>query len=383
MRSWRSGVLAIVAIAVAACSGGDRALGPHTPDPLVQRLVALGFRRDMIVDRGEYFVVEGDIRIDKADLRRSSRRPSRIRDQWATNNLASQPGTITVDVSALAGSPWQAAATNAMKNWNALPGTSVTFTQATPGQITLTLFQQPCGFGTVIACAAFPTSTGAVGNSIVVNPNFASFLNASQMLFALTHELGHTIGFRHTNWQALGESAGSIGANLIAGTPQTDGNSIMNGHSSSPGDSIVRPWAGFSASDTTAAMNLYPSPTAVTVSNVGGHVNVAFSATRGALSHTVEWVRFIHTRRDFQSPFVNSADSVAETTTTAASFLTPDAFTGFSICDITDQFGGETRWTDEYHVSANYPGGRRNTTTVDGQNIPLTIVNGKFQGNCT
>jgi hypothetical protein len=57
----------------------------------------------------------------------------------------------------------------------------------------------------------------------------------------LTHELGHSIGFTHTD--------GTYG-NLVPNTPETDPNSVMN--------SFVLPWNGFTPYDIAAVNTIYP-----------------------------------------------------------------------------------------------------------------------------
>jgi predicted Zn-dependent protease len=91
-----------------------------------------------------------------------------------------------------------------------------------------------------IARAYLPTSNGRPGVSVEINAYYNT-LAANQKLFAITHELGHTIGFHHTN-----QTSGIY----ISGTPQTDANSVMN--------SFVLPWNGFTAGDVRATQILYP-----------------------------------------------------------------------------------------------------------------------------
>jgi hypothetical protein len=94
----------------------------------------MGFAPHMIVDEGAYFLVEGDIMIDKAALAAVPRDTSRIRKQWSTTSLVTQPVAVTVDLTGLSLNPtWQTAARGGMQNWSSLPGTSVTFTEKSPG----------------------------------------------------------------------------------------------------------------------------------------------------------------------------------------------------------------------------------------------------------
>jgi len=69
----------------------------------------------------------------------------------------------------------------------------------------------------------------------------------------MTHELGHTIGFRHTNWDDLGEPETLLGLFHIEGTPEgNDPHSIMNGGNATSG------FSGLSYYDKVALRALYP-----------------------------------------------------------------------------------------------------------------------------
>ncbi|MGZ3950237.1 MAG: M57 family metalloprotease [Flavisolibacter sp.] len=92
----------------------------------------------------------------------------------------------------------------------------------------------------MVAQAYMPYSDGTVGNEVDIN-TYYSTLGSSYKTFAITHELGHTIGFTHTD--------GTYG-NLIPGTPTTDPNSVMN--------SVVLPWNGYTQYDIVAVTTIYP-----------------------------------------------------------------------------------------------------------------------------
>ena len=83
--------------------------------------------------------------------------------------------------------------------------------------------------------AGFPSSSGAPNKFIQINAGTNSFsTNVNEHV--ITHEIGHSIGFRHTDYFNRSLSCGSggnegsagVGAILIPGTPSgTDTNSIM------------------------------------------------------------------------------------------------------------------------------------------------------------
>lgn len=84
---------------------------------------------------------------------------------------------------------------------------------------------------------------GSPGNEININYHYNTLIE-SRKVFAIAHELGHTIGFKHTN-----ETEGSY----INGTPSSDPYSVMN--------STVLPWVSFTTGDITATNLLYPYST--------------------------------------------------------------------------------------------------------------------------
>jgi hypothetical protein len=110
------------------------------------------------------------------------------------------------------------------------------------------------------------------------------------------HEVGHCLGFRHTNWSTRGESQNPNGAFLINGTPSSDPNSFMNGGTAGAS------WAGFSTGDVNAFKNLYPlSPYASGIVPIYEYYSVAsnnhyytrsFTIPNGFVYHNIEW--YVH-----------------------------------------------------------------------------------------
>jgi hypothetical protein len=345
-------------LTLAAC--GDDLNAPVETDPgLREAVVAMGFRPDMIVDRGDYFLVEGDIKIAKAGLR-APRRIDGLSLQWRTNNLvsAANVSNIVVNLSGLEAS-WQTAVQQAISEWNSVtPGAIVGFSEGSPGEITMTMTDDllflNCNTG-VIAQASFP-SGDQPGTTIEVSSDFTNCLSASQKKFNMAHELGHTIGFRHTNWRTNDCEnppcqPGPDGAHQIAGTPATDGGSVMNG---SVG---LSPWSGFSHYDQVAAFELYHTSVVATESNSGGFPLVSWTAAPGATGTYVilvtqerevnDWYQWIETGYYEEHSWVSSP---------ATSFLdSAHPYTGWDRCE-NPSFPHQTRithWTVEVH----YPRG--------------------------
>lgn len=117
--------------------------------------------------------------------------------------------------------------------------TSYTTTTSTvPVDVLVTAYYD--GGTSTVAYAYMPDYYGNPGQSVNIN-TYYDILSSAQKIFALTHELGHTIGFNHTD--------GTYGT-IVPGTPEVDPNSVMN--------SFVLPWAGFTYYDQVAVKTVYP-----------------------------------------------------------------------------------------------------------------------------
>jgi hypothetical protein len=352
----------LLAGALAACSDGPTDAAPRAAGTtLAQQVAALGFRADMIEDHGDFVLVEGDIYLSKAQLRtvtplRAGTDPRTPSFQYRTTNLVTSSNVrdIVVNLSGLSSqSAWQTAARDAMTHWNGT-GSNVQMTEGTTSaDISVAT---TCTSSNVAAYASFPAS-GNTGPTIYVNTCFAYSTTSAQKVHNMVHELGHTIGFRHSNYTQMGESAGTEGAVLVTGTP-TSGNatgSAMNG------GTALNSWAGFATSDLTAVRAIYPlaGPSSYTVTNSGGYPLISWSAVTGATSYTIKLITYNTIDGQYQNRFFSTL-----TTTTSTSYLdTDNPWTGSYQCSsgyYDDLYGGEPGHWYEYSITVNYPNGSSN-----------------------
>lgn len=346
----------LLAGSLAACSDAPTGSTPEYELTLAEQVAALGFRTDMIEDHGEYVVVEGDIRLSRAQLRAAldpaPTDPLGPHFQYRTFALVGAPAVnqIVVDLTGLASEPgWAAAARDAMTAWNAVPNSYVRMVEGSAGNISV---GTNCGLGADVAAQASWPSGGNPGPTIAVNPCFGWAIGHAQRVHNMVHEFGHTLGLRHTNWQARGEGTGTEGAVHVPGTPTgNDNGSVMNG------GTALNSWAGFSAADRTAAATLYPLPTPVPFAAYpGGQPTLTWASLVGATSYTVRRVTVSYGQDEFGS-FTSYGNSGTLPNATSPWVDTYWTYTGSSLChyDLGDGYWMEQGYG--YVVDAHFPTG--------------------------
>jgi hypothetical protein len=252
----------IMAFSIVACKKDVKIIDQNTeisPDAL-NKIQALGFGTSSVQKHEDGYLVEGDIVLTN-ELLNSNPSSTLLRiansEQYRTTNLVTGlPRTITVSMSTQLPSSYVAALDEAISRYSALPITLKFQRVSSNGNINIIK-----GNGSYLASAGFPTSTGDPYNQIKVNSRAIGNQPQATVASILAHEMGHCIGFRHTDYMdrsfscggsPTNEGASTVGAMQIPGTPAgPDPNSWML---SCIGSGQNRP---FNANDKTALNYLY------------------------------------------------------------------------------------------------------------------------------
>jgi hypothetical protein len=232
-------------------------------DQVYEYIKSLGFRDEEIKDLGKDYLVDGDMLFDKSVVPDSSILKNGRVQQYGVSNYVGyniQPNiTIRIDPSM---NVYANEINGAIAMWNNVPNCRVNLSITTASNAHITISNSDLGSQT---CGnAYVPINGQPGHQININNNLIANNSFAQRQRTITHEIGHAIGFQHTNWMNTGDLATSLyhETKNILGTPiGTDVNSLMNGGECNSGAT------GLSNFDIVAVQFLYPEnpPVAGTV----------------------------------------------------------------------------------------------------------------------
>jgi len=210
------------------------------PDNAVTSYIkSLGYQNSEITDIGADYLVDGDIlfsKTSKISVQDSSKSKLKV-EQYGTSNYVGLYNNVVIQIDPSMNN-YVNLITDAIAQWNNVPNCRINFSiynGSSPSN--LTIINSNLGNG-YCGQAYFPIN-GNPGAQVKINLTFlAPSYTSNQIESVIIHELGHTIGFRHTNWKALSEPLIAQDPNTFAraiatqilGTPTGDDvASIMNG----------------------------------------------------------------------------------------------------------------------------------------------------------
>ena len=227
--------IALMALMVFACSQEKESAAPQnevSPE-ILNQLKAVGFNTvDFDVKKIETgYIVERDILLTEEQIMNMSPAGTTpTEEHYSTDNLVT--GTPRV-ISVFVNMPqrYRDATDIAIARYNAEP-LNLTFQQVgSAAGADMVIQASPFWyfwFG-ILGSAGFPTAGGDPFNEILLTRQFYdNVVNINGLATTIAHEMGHCIGFRHTDYMDRSfscggapdnEGDGGIGANYIPGTP--------------------------------------------------------------------------------------------------------------------------------------------------------------------
>lgn len=264
-------IAASLAIAFTACKKEAKQTDSNqVSEAALAQISALGFSTTGVQKLPEGYLVEGDIVLSEEQLNSRPTSPEMVianEEHYRTNNLVNTSTYATIKV-ALSNSSSQhqaafsAALDEAIRRYNA-ENLRIRFQRVSSGaHITVVAYYQ---VSNTLGSAGFPTSSGAPYSQIKMNTYWystsTSTTNKNYIATIMAHEMGHCVGFRHTDYMnrsyscggsAVNEGSAGVGAVYIPGTPS--GPSAGSWMLACIGSNVNRP---FTSSDRTALNYVY------------------------------------------------------------------------------------------------------------------------------
>jgi hypothetical protein len=241
--SFRSfAAVCFAALTLTACTKDVKeSNAPEVSDATIAQIAKMGFSTDGVQKVAGGYLVEGDIILSNSQLGTQSTSPNMViaqEEQYHTFNLVNAANYPTINValnnsSANHDPAFSAALDEAILRYNA-ESLTVKFARVSASQnpdITVVAFYE---VSNVLGSAGFPTSTGDPYHEVRMNTYHYSTgtgsTNVNYIATIMAHEIGHCIGFRHTDYMKRSYSCGGrpanegqtttgVGAVHIPGTP--------------------------------------------------------------------------------------------------------------------------------------------------------------------
>ncbi len=248
------GVIALSTLLFAGCkkSTEEVAVANNSISGEIQEMVkAAGFNPNWVEVDGDGYLIEDDIFMTKSELQElaNNNGPNVVvanSEHYRTTNLVTGlPRTLTVRLN-ISGTLFSNALNTAIARYNSL-NLRVRFQRITTGTANIpvgSFNQGPDAQGRIVLGRSngFPRN-GNPAPGFNLNVNAQAYGNpnvtVNHLATVMAHEMGHTIGFRHTDYanrafscggQPVNEGPSTVGAVYIPGTPSAfngDGTSWM------------------------------------------------------------------------------------------------------------------------------------------------------------
>lgn len=237
-KHFRNLCVAFVVLGFMACQD-DAVNAPVIPDEVITKIENMGFNPDGIEAVEEGYRIERDI-IITYELLENAPTEHHVpnAEQYSTNNLVSTNGNRVITVYAREGgkkgySPGMIAGLNlAIARYNS-ENLDISFARTTnrrAADIEMKRLSRRDENRGVLGSAGFPTSNGDPYGEIKMSGILESAygLSTEGIATIIAHEMGHCVGFRHTDYfdrsiscggATSNEGTAGVGANHIPGTP--------------------------------------------------------------------------------------------------------------------------------------------------------------------
>ncbi len=234
-------VTCVLVLTLSACKKNTKdVVENEVPQSVLTQISKLGFSSENVKKMDGGFLVEGDILLSAKDLTTQPSSPNMViakEEQYRTFNLVSTSNHPVIKIalnnsSAQHDAAFSASLDEAIKRYNA-EALQVSFlrvaTTSSP-DITVIAYYE---VSNVLGSSGFPNSAGDPYNQVKMNTYWYSTgtdaTNINYIGTIMAHEVGHCIGFRHTDYMNRayscggrksneGQASSGIGAVYIPGT---------------------------------------------------------------------------------------------------------------------------------------------------------------------